>query len=69
MRRGLDLSHGRCWAGLRDAYRNLCADVEAKCCEKLTKVAAMGFSAMMHGYLPLDAQGSPWPPSAPGATP
>ena len=50
------------WAGLRDAYRNLCADVEAKCGEKLTKVAAMGFSAMMHGYLPLDAQGEPLAP-------
>ena len=45
------------WAGLQDAYANLCADVEAKCGEKLTKVAAMGFSAMMHGYLPLDAKG------------
>ena len=46
------------WAGLQDAYRNLCADVEAKCGEKLTKVAAMGFSAMMHGYLPLDGNGA-----------
>ena len=45
------------WAGLQDAYRNLSADVEAKCGEKLTKVAAMGFSAMMHGYLPLDGRG------------
>ena len=46
------------WAGLQDAYRKLCADVEAKCGEKLTKVAAMGFSAMMHGYLPLDGNGA-----------
>lgn len=45
------------WEGLRDAYANLCADVEAKCGAKLTKVAAMGFSAMMHGYLPLDGKG------------
>ena len=45
-------------AGLQDAYRNLSADVEAKCGEKLTKVAAMGFSAMMHGYLPLDGNGA-----------
>ena len=45
------------WTGLQDAYAKLCADVESKCGEKLTKVAAMGFSAMMHGYLPLNASG------------
>ena len=46
------------WAGLQDAYAKLCSDVEAKCGEKLTRVAAMGFSAMMHGYIPLDAGGA-----------
>ena len=45
------------WAGLQDAYASLCADVEEKYGVKLTKVAAMGFSAMMHGYLPLDGNG------------
>ena len=45
------------WEGLRDAYASLCAGVEEKYGVKLTKVAAMGFSAMMHGYLPLDGNG------------
>ena len=45
------------WAGLQDAYASLCADVAEKYGVKLTKVAAMGFSAMMHGYLPLDGNG------------
>ena len=45
------------WEGLRDAYASLCADVAEKYGVKLTKVAAMGFSAMMHGYLPLDGNG------------
>ena len=50
------------WTGLQNAYARLSADVEAKCGEKLTRVGAMGFSAMMHGYLPLDAQGEPLAP-------
>ena len=50
------------WTGLQNAYAKLSADVEAKCGEKLTRVGAMGFSAMMHGYLPLDAQGEPLAP-------
>ena len=40
------------WAGLQDAYAHLSADVEARYGVKLTRVASMGFSAMMHGYLP-----------------
>ncbi len=44
------------WDGLRDAYANLAADVRARYGVELTTVAAMGFSAMMHGYLALDAQ-------------
>ena len=44
------------WAGLQDAYAKLLADVEAKYGLKLTKTAAMGFSAMMHGYVALDKE-------------
>ena len=45
------------WAGLQDAYAKLRADVETKYGLKLTKVAAMGFSAMMHGYIALNREG------------
>ena len=44
------------WAGLQDAYKNLKADVEEKYGVKLTKLKAMGFSAMMHGYLAFDKE-------------
>lgn len=39
------------WEGLRDSYRKLAADVEAKYNTKLRKIGAIGFSAMMHGYM------------------
>ena len=42
------------WAGIQDAYANLCKDVETKYGAKLTKLAGLGVSAMMHGYLPFD---------------
>lgn len=45
------------WDGLRDAYAKLAADVRAKYGVDLKRVAAMGFSAMMHGYLAFDAGG------------
>ena len=37
--------------GLRGCYRSLAEDVERKYGEKLRKVAAIGISGMMHGYL------------------
>ncbi len=43
-------------AGLTDAYMNMKADVQAKYGVKLTRLAAMGVSAMMHGYLAFDEQ-------------
>ena len=46
------------WAGLQDAYANLKKDVVDKYDVKLTKVAALGFSAMMHGYLAFDKDGN-----------
>ncbi|WP_408069791.1 xylulokinase [Butyrivibrio sp. JL13D10] len=42
------------WGGLKDCYKNLMEDVERQYGEKLTKVGAMGFSAMMHGYMAFD---------------
>lgn len=42
------------WGGLRDCYAKLSAEVEEKFGQKITRVAAMGFSAMMHGYLAFD---------------
>lgn len=45
------------WAGLQDAYKNLKAEVEDKYGVKLAKLKSMGFSAMMHGYLPFAQDG------------
>jgi len=39
------------WEGLRSAYADLARDVKEKYGVVLKKVASMGFSAMMHGYL------------------
>ena len=39
------------WAGLQSAYGQLVRRVEDACGEKLRRVGAMGFSAMMHGYM------------------
>ena len=39
------------WSGLQDCYRKLAEDVQAQYGEKLTKLGAIGFSAMMHGYM------------------
>ena len=46
------------WSGIQNAYAALKADVEAKYGAKLTKRAGLGISAMMHGYLPFDNDGS-----------
>ncbi len=37
--------------GLKDCYADLKKDVENKYGVKLTKLKALGFSAMMHGYM------------------
>lgn len=42
--------------GLTDAYMNMKADVEKRYGVKLKKLAALGVSAMMHGYLAFDKQ-------------
>ena len=39
------------WNGLQDSYRKMAEDVQDKYGVALTKVGALGFSAMMHGYM------------------
>ena len=43
--------------GIRSCYKALKADAEKKFGEKLTRVAAIGISGMMHGYLVYDKHG------------
>lgn len=45
------------WTGLQDCYAKLVADVKEKYDAELTTVGALGFSAMMHGYMAFDASG------------
>lgn len=45
------------WTGVRDAYSNMAADVEAKYGTKVVKLGAIGFSAMMHGYMAFNKDG------------
>lgn len=45
------------WKGLRSAYSNLSSDATEKYGVKIKKLRALGFSAMMHGYLPFDKNG------------
>lgn len=45
------------WAGLQDCYAKLAADVKEQYGVTLTKIGAIGFSAMMHGYLVFDKAG------------
>lgn len=42
------------WSGIQAAYADLAASVEATHGVPLQRVGAMGFSAMMHGYLAFD---------------
>lgn len=47
------------WTGVQQAYASLVRDVQDKYGVCLTRLAAMGFSAMMHGYLPFDKDANP----------
>lgn len=42
------------WNGIQDCYADLVKDVKKQYDVELTKVGAMGISAMMHGYLAFD---------------
>ncbi len=44
------------WTGLQDAYANLAADVKTQYGVVLKKIGAIGFSAMMHGYMVFDGE-------------
>lgn len=46
------------WTGLRAAVASLMADVKKRYGVPLTRLGALGFSAMMHGYLAFDANAS-----------
>lgn len=46
------------WSGLQDAYRKLNSNVYSEYGVNITNLASIGFSAMMHGYLPFDKQGN-----------
>lgn len=46
------------WKKIQESYKSLKTDVLEKYDIKLIKIDAMGFSAMMHGYLAFDYQGN-----------
>jgi sugar (pentulose or hexulose) kinase len=47
----------RIWEGLKACYADLARDVRDKYGVKLSSVKALGFSAMMHGYMVFDSKG------------
>ena len=46
------------WTGLQESYRKLSAEVLEKYHIPLTSIGVLGFSGMMHGYLPFDRDGN-----------
>ncbi len=46
------------WTGLQDSYTKMAEDVKSKYDVTLEMVGAIGFSAMMHGYMPFDKEGT-----------
>ncbi len=46
------------WAGIQDCYAKMAADVKERYGVTLTKLEAIGISAMMHGYIPFDGDGN-----------
>ena len=45
------------WTGLQDCFASLVTDVQRRYGVPLTKLAGLGVSAMMHGYLAFDGEG------------
>lgn len=45
------------WDGLQDAYKEMTEDVRSQYGVEVTKLGAIGFSAMMHGYMPFGEDG------------
>jgi sugar (pentulose or hexulose) kinase len=50
------------WQGAARCYASLVQDVRTNYSLELKRVAGLGISGMMHGYLPLDAEGNPLVP-------
>lgn len=48
------------WSGIQEAYSKLNDECIAKFGTRIKKLSSIGFSAMMHGYLPLDKNGNPF---------
>lgn len=46
------------WKGLQNSYQKMAADVKAQYGVTLKKIGAIGFSAMMHGYMAFDGEGT-----------
>ena len=46
------------WTGLQDCYRKMTEDVKRQYGVAVEKLGAIGFSAMMHGYLAFDKEGT-----------
>ncbi len=46
------------WEGVQDSYRNMAENVKEQYGETLTTIGAIGFSAMMHGYMAFDKKGN-----------
>jgi sugar (pentulose or hexulose) kinase len=46
------------WTGLQDSYRKLSNEVSEKYNTQLHTIGAIGFSAMMHGYMAFDKDGN-----------
>lgn len=46
------------WEGIQDAYQKLAKEFKGIYNKNLTTVGSLGFSAMMHGYLPFDKEGN-----------
>jgi sugar (pentulose or hexulose) kinase len=45
------------WQGLQASYRDMAKNIESEYGLKLKKIASIGFSAMMHGYMPFNKEG------------
>ncbi|MDE6852505.1 MAG: FGGY-family carbohydrate kinase [Lachnospiraceae bacterium] len=46
------------WTGLQESYRGLAAEVRERYDSQITRLGAIGFSAMMHGYMAFDQEGN-----------
>lgn len=46
------------WSGLQTSYADLCSDVRSRYGVELERLAGIGISAMMHGYMPFGKDGN-----------